>query len=122
MAVAIPGPVSFLSQNDSADFCGSTQTGPHSMSPKPTGRLAVPEGSSARYDHGMDLVHRGTRDARRVALLPAAWNPPTLAHLAIAQAALDFADEVLLVLPRVLPHKRFERVKLYRSSLIAAKI
>jgi len=79
------------------------------MSPKPTGRLAVPEGSSARYDHGMDLVHRGTRDARRVALLPAAWNPPTLAHLAIAQAALDFADEVLLVLPRVLPHKRFER-------------
>jgi len=57
----------------------------------------------------MDLVHRGARDARRVAMLPAAWNPPTLAHLALAEAALNFADEVLLVLPRVFPHKGFER-------------
>lgn len=55
----------------------------------------------------MDLVHRGARDARRVAMLPAAWNPPSLAHLALARAALDFADEVLLVLPRVFPHKAF---------------
>jgi len=56
----------------------------------------------------MDLVRRGARDARRVAMLPAAWNPPTLAHLALAEAALKFADEVLLVLPRVFPHKGFE--------------
>jgi nicotinic acid mononucleotide adenylyltransferase len=56
----------------------------------------------------MDLVCRGALDARRVALLPAAWNPPTLAHLALAQAALEFAGEVLLVLPRVFPHKEFE--------------
>jgi nicotinic acid mononucleotide adenylyltransferase len=56
----------------------------------------------------MDLVQRGALDARRVALLPAAWNPPTLAHLALADAAFDFADEVLLVLPRVFPHKEFE--------------
>jgi nicotinic acid mononucleotide adenylyltransferase len=56
----------------------------------------------------MDLVHRGARDASRVAMLPAAWNPPTLAHLALAEAALHFADEVLLVLPRVFPHKGFE--------------
>jgi nicotinic acid mononucleotide adenylyltransferase len=57
----------------------------------------------------MDLVQRGARDARRVAVLPAAWNPPTLAHLALAEAALDFSDEVLLVLPRVFPHKEFDQ-------------
>jgi len=56
----------------------------------------------------MDLVRRGAPDARRVALLPAAWNPPTLAHLALAEAALEFADETLLLLPRVFPHKEFE--------------
>ncbi len=41
-------------------------------------------------------------------MLPAAWNPPTLAHLALAEAALGFAGEVLLALPRVFPHKGFE--------------
>ncbi len=56
----------------------------------------------------MDLVRRGAPDARRVAILPAAWNPPTEAHLALAEAALGFAGEVLLALPRVFPHKRFE--------------
>ena len=56
----------------------------------------------------MDLVRRGAPNARRVAILPAAWNPPTRAHLALAESALDFADEVLLTLPRVFPHKEFE--------------
>jgi nicotinic acid mononucleotide adenylyltransferase len=41
-------------------------------------------------------------------MLPAAWNPPTRAHVALAEAALAFADEVLLALPRVFPHKEFE--------------
>ena len=44
----------------------------------------------------------------RLAILPGAWNPPTVAHLAIARAALIWADEVLLVLPRSFPHKSFE--------------
>jgi len=56
----------------------------------------------------MDLILRGAPNARRVALLPAAWNPPTRAHLALAEAALQFADEVLLALPRVFPHKGFD--------------
>ena len=56
----------------------------------------------------MDLVHRSAVDARRVAIFPAAWNPPTQAHMALAEAALGFADEVLLALPRVFPHKQFE--------------
>ncbi|MDR3719463.1 MAG: hypothetical protein P4K98_11725 [Bryobacteraceae bacterium] len=56
----------------------------------------------------MDLVCRGAPNARRVAILPAAWNPPTRAHLALAEAALAFSDEVLLALPRTFPHKEFE--------------
>ncbi len=56
----------------------------------------------------MELVQRGARGATRVALLPAAWNPPTTAHMALAEAALEFADEVVLVLPRAFPHKEFE--------------
>lgn len=49
-----------------------------------------------------------SRKARRVILFPGAWNPPTVAHLEIARAARDRADEVIWVLPRVLPHKEFD--------------
>jgi nicotinic acid mononucleotide adenylyltransferase len=45
---------------------------------------------------------------KRVALFPGAWNPPTVAHVAIARAALGHADEVVWLLPRAFPHKRFE--------------
>ncbi|MES1258644.1 MAG: hypothetical protein ABUS51_09440 [Acidobacteriota bacterium] len=47
-------------------------------------------------------------DPARVALFPGAWNPPTVAHLAIARAARAWADEIVLVLPRSLPHKAFD--------------
>jgi nicotinate-nucleotide adenylyltransferase len=40
-------------------------------------------------------------------VLPAAFNPPTRAHLALAQATLGTADEVLFVLPRRFPHKPY---------------
>jgi nicotinate (nicotinamide) nucleotide adenylyltransferase len=43
-----------------------------------------------------------------VAVFPGAWNPPTVAHLEIARAALSRVDEVIWVLPRVFPHKGFE--------------
>jgi nicotinate (nicotinamide) nucleotide adenylyltransferase len=43
-----------------------------------------------------------------VAVFPGAWNPPTVAHLEIARAALSQVDEVIWVLPRVFPHKGFE--------------
>jgi nicotinic acid mononucleotide adenylyltransferase len=55
----------------------------------------------------MDLVSRPHPSSRRVALLSAAWNPPTRAHLALARAALAHAGEVLLTLPRAFPHKEF---------------
>jgi nicotinic acid mononucleotide adenylyltransferase len=56
----------------------------------------------------MELLRRGSGGARLVALLAGAWNPPTRAHVALAEAALEFAPEVLLALPGVLPHKEFE--------------
>jgi nicotinic acid mononucleotide adenylyltransferase len=43
-----------------------------------------------------------------VAVFPGAWNPPTVAHLEIARAALARVDEVIWVLPRALPHKGFK--------------
>ena len=49
--------------------------------------------------------------AGRVGLLPAAFDPPTVAHVALADGAQDrFAlDQVVFVLPEALPHKRIER-------------
>lgn len=43
-------------------------------------------------------------------LLPAAYNPPTVAHVALAdRAQASFAlDQVVFVLPQALPHKRFD--------------
>jgi len=45
----------------------------------------------------------------RLGILPAAFNPPTVAHLALARSALTRGevDEVVFVLPRSLPHKDF---------------
>lgn len=53
------------------------------------------------------LIRRG-----RLGLLPAAFNPPTSAHLALARAAAEqhALDQVALVLPANLPHKEFDHV------------
>ena len=57
----------------------------------------------------LDFFHRSqARTPRRVALLPGAWNPPTTAHVAIARAALGWADEVIFVMPKAFPHKQYE--------------
>lgn len=56
----------------------------------------------------MEFLWAGTARMETVALLPGAWNPPTLAHLAMAQAALAWADLSVLVLPRSFPHKKKE--------------
>jgi cytidyltransferase-like protein len=44
----------------------------------------------------------------RLGILAGAFNPPTRAHLALAEAALERLDHVLLVLPGVFPHKGWE--------------
>ncbi len=60
----------------------------------------------------MEFFRRPTQQPKSLGILPGAFNPPTRAHLALAEAALDFVDEVLLVMPRVLPHKSYEGVGL----------
>ncbi|MDP9053360.1 MAG: adenylyltransferase/cytidyltransferase family protein [Acidobacteriota bacterium] len=56
----------------------------------------------------LEFLYRKAPHPAHVVLFPGAWNPPTLAHVAIAKAALRQADEVIWVMPRVLPHKNFE--------------
>ncbi|MDX1981087.1 MAG: hypothetical protein SFV51_12525 [Bryobacteraceae bacterium] len=60
----------------------------------------------------MRFRRRASLAPHRLAVLPAAFHPPTVAHLALAEAALSFdeADEVALVLPAEFPHKRYETV------------
>ena len=47
----------------------------------------------------------------RIGLLPAVFNPPTIAHMALAEEAQRCfkLDQVVYVLPEALPHKRIER-------------
>jgi len=57
----------------------------------------------------MEFRRRASGHPGRLGILPGAFNPPTLAHLALAEAALACSevDEVVFVLPRSLPHKEF---------------
>jgi nicotinate-nucleotide adenylyltransferase len=52
---------------------------------------------------------RSSRLGRRVGILASAFNPVTVAHMELARQAMrQYAlDEVLFLLPRVLPHKTF---------------
>lgn len=56
----------------------------------------------------IEFFRRATAAPRSLGVLPAAFNPPTRAHLALARAALGTVDEVLFVLPRKFPHKPYE--------------
>jgi nicotinate-nucleotide adenylyltransferase len=58
---------------------------------------------------GLTFLRRPEGWARRLGILPGAFNPPTRAHLALAKAAADL-DQVLFLLPRELPHKRYSGV------------
>lgn len=61
----------------------------------------------------------------RLGILPAAFNPPTKAHLALADGAEAAAnlDQVVFVLPETLPHKNFhgaafeQRVEMLRAAV-----
>ena len=46
----------------------------------------------------------------RLGVLPGSFNPVTVAHLALAEAALNVVDEVVFVLPRQFPHKTYSGV------------
>jgi len=53
------------------------------------------------------LSKQSNRSPARLAILAGSFNPPTVAHLALAEAALRRTDEVLFVLPRHFPHKAY---------------
>ncbi|HWB99488.1 MAG TPA: adenylyltransferase/cytidyltransferase family protein [Bryobacteraceae bacterium] len=58
----------------------------------------------------------------RLGILPGSFNPPTVAHLALLEAARDHVDELLCVLPRTFPHKQYhgatleQRIEMLRVS------
>jgi nicotinamide-nucleotide adenylyltransferase len=56
----------------------------------------------------LEFFRRAAGKPRTLGVLPAGFNPPTRAHLALAEAALGIVDEVLFVLPREFPHKSYE--------------
>jgi nicotinate-nucleotide adenylyltransferase len=66
--------------------------------------------------------HAGGRP-QRVGVLAGAFNPVTVAHLALARAASSQVDEVVFVLPKLFPHKRYhgapftERVEMLRAAI-----
>lgn len=74
----------------------------------------------------MELLIQSNFEVSRLGAFPGTFNPPTVAHLAMARAALRHVDQVVWLLPRRLPHKSFEvttleeRVGLLRA-LIAGK-
>jgi len=55
----------------------------------------------------MQFSRRSAGVSRRLGVFPGGFNPPTRAHLDLAQAALKFVDEVLFVVPKTFPHKEY---------------
>jgi nicotinate-nucleotide adenylyltransferase len=70
----------------------------------------------------MEFFGRPPDSPSSLALFSGAFHPPTRAHMAIAEAALRHADEVVFVLPRVFPHKEWhgapfdQRLKWVRAA------
>ncbi len=59
----------------------------------------------------------------RIGILPGTFNPPTRAHLALAEAGLRELDQVIFVLPRNLPHKEYSGVSFeQRRELLLSAI
>jgi nicotinate-nucleotide adenylyltransferase len=70
----------------------------------------------------LNFLRRPAAPARRLGILPGAFNPPTTAHLALAEAA-GHLDQVVFVLPRELPHKTYAGVNFEeRMSLLLAAV
>ncbi len=57
----------------------------------------------------LEFLYRDATNPARVALFPGSWNPPTVAHAAIASAALTWANEVIWILPAAFPHKTYDQ-------------
>jgi nicotinate-nucleotide adenylyltransferase len=73
----------------------------------------------------MQFLRRCADKPYRLGVLPGTFNPVTVAHLALAEAALALVDEVVFVLPRHFPHKTYsgagfdQRAELLQLALAA---
>ncbi|HUI57666.1 MAG TPA: hypothetical protein VLY04_21965 [Bryobacteraceae bacterium] len=71
----------------------------------------------------MEFFHQGAGQPSHLGVLPGTFNPITVAHLALAQAALGRVEQVLFVLPRAFPHKPYQgasfqqRIEMLRTAL-----
>jgi len=71
----------------------------------------------------MQFHRRAAVSPTRLGVFPGSFNPPTIAHLALARAALKAVDEVVFVLPRSFPHKEYrgtnleQRVELLQDTV-----
>jgi len=71
----------------------------------------------------MEFFRRAAASPSRLGVFPGTFNPPTVAHLALARAALAEVGEVLFVLPRSFPHKPYRDTTLeQRLELLAAAL
>ncbi len=55
----------------------------------------------------MEFFRRSAVHPKHLGVFPGTFNPVTVAHLALASAALNVLDEVVFVLPREFPHKAY---------------
>ena len=55
----------------------------------------------------MEFYRRSPTKPRKLGILAGSFNPPTIAHFELANAAGNTVDEVLCVLPRAFPHKEY---------------
>lgn len=71
----------------------------------------------------MEFFQRSAARPGRLGVFPGSFNPVTVAHLALADAALNVLDEVVFVLPREFPHKTYsgasfsQRVEVLASAV-----
>jgi nicotinate-nucleotide adenylyltransferase len=69
----------------------------------------------------MEFFRRAGGRPSRLGILPGTFNPITVAHIALARAALSRVDEVVYILPRVFPHKPYARASFsQRMELLCA--
>ena len=74
----------------------------------------------------MEFFRRAPGPPARLGVFPGTFNPVTVAHLALARAAMASVDELLFVLPREFPHKEYagaaftERVEMLCAALADA--
>lgn len=70
----------------------------------------------------MDFVRNAPGKPHTVGILPGSFNPPTIAHLELAQAASRRVDALICVVPRAFPHKDYsgatldQRIEMLESA------